>query len=396
MAEKVEGPYPEGDGRSPTLRVVPGKGPRVWLRVSLIAASGSALIAVLLVASLRHARSGRAPASSPMLTRAATEAPLAREGPVRILCGYTKQEYIDSAGKSWNGDRFFNGGGTGTSPRRLFYRTRDPEVFTTSRSGDFSYAIPLKPGDYELRLYFAETDYGPGTVNGEGEGSRRFHVDLNGMPLLRGFDPYADSGGNWIADARVFRDVKPASDGYLHLRFAKGDYGEPFLNALEIIPSVHGKLNPIRMVTQDNSFVDAPAQVWEPDHYVLGGRLVFRQDPVKETPNPGLYAGERWGVFNYTIPVAEGRYSVTLHFAETYFGSLGPGGVGSRVFDVYCNGEALMRNFDIFKESGGPDRALQKTFHGLRPNAQGKLVLAFVPVKNYACLNALEVLDESK
>jgi malectin (di-glucose binding ER protein) len=94
--------------------------------------------------------------------------------------------------------------------------------------------------------------------------------------------------------------------------------------------------------------------------------------------------------------VAEGKYGITLYFAETYFGALGPGGVGSRLFDVYCNGEALLRNFDVFKEAGGANRALQKTFHGLRANAQGKLVLTFVPVKNYACLNAIEIVDESK
>ncbi len=66
------------------------------------------------------------------------------------------------------------------------------------------------------------------------------------------------------------------------------------------------------------------------------------------------------------------------------------------MFDIYCNGEALMRNFDIFKEAGGADRALRKTFHGLSPNAQGKLLLTFVPVKNYACLNAIEVVHESQ
>jgi hypothetical protein len=57
---------------------------------------------------------------------------------------------------------------------------------------------------------------------------------------------------------------------------------------------------------------------------------------------------------------------------------------------------ALLRNFDIFKEAGGANRALQKIFRGLEPNAQGKLILRFVPVENYACVNAIEVADESK
>jgi hypothetical protein len=72
-----------------------------------------------------------------------------------------------------------------------------------------------------------------------------------------------------------------------------------------------------------------------------------------------------------------------------------PGGVGSRVFDVYCNYDPLLKNFDVFKEAGGANRAIQKTFHGLRPNTRGKLDLAFEPVKNYAFINAIEVEGES-
>jgi hypothetical protein len=91
--------------------------------------------------------------------------------------------------------------------------------------------------------------------------------------------------------------------------------------------------------------------------------------------------------------VAKGRYSITLHFAETWFGprkSAG-GGVGSRLFDVYCNGVALLKDFDIFRAAGDSDLVVDRTFSGLVPNAQDKFVLSFVPVRNYACINAIEV-----
>ena len=89
---------------------------------------------------------------------------------------------------------------------------------------------------------------------------------------------------------------------------------------------------------------------------------------------------------------------MTLRFAETYFGPNNPGkgGVGNRLFDVYCNGTALLHTFDIFKEAGGENRALDKTFHGLQPNSMGKLMLSFVPVRNYASVRAIEVVDESR
>jgi hypothetical protein len=55
-----------------------------------------------------------------------------------------------------------------------------------------------------------------------------------------------------------------------------------------------------------------------------------------------------------------------------------------------------LRNFDISKEAGGPLTAIDKTFHNLQPDAQGKLVLSFVPVRDYACVDALEVEEESE
>jgi hypothetical protein len=53
-----------------------------------------------------------------------------------------------------------------------------------------------------------------------------------------------------------------------------------------------------------------------------------------------------------------------------------------------------MQNLDVFKEAGSL-RALDKTFKGLEPNAQGKLLFTFTPTRNYAMVDAIEVLDEA-
>ncbi|HMD97675.1 MAG TPA: malectin domain-containing carbohydrate-binding protein [Terriglobia bacterium] len=149
---------------------------------------------------------------------------------------------------------------------------------------------------------------------------------------------------------------------------------------------------------QDNSYTDRAGRIWSPDRYFFRGRFASHKAPVENTPDPIIFTGERYGNFDYAIPVAPGKYGVTLRFAETYFGeaNLGYGGVRSRIFNVYCNGVALLRDFDVFKEAGGANRALDKTFHRVEPNAQGLLVLSFVPVENYAELNAIEVVDESQ
>lgn len=323
---------------------------------------------------------------------------------IRILAGFSKSNYTDHTGQIWGPDRYYSGGTTGSAPPQFIDRTSDATLYQNCRAGDFSYDIPVKPGVYELGLFFAETSYGPNTLAGGGESSRIFNVELNGKPILTEFDPLADAGANNTADKRVFVDVAPAPDGKLHLRFSKflgpaPPQDEAIVNALEVVPGIPGKMRPVRIVAQTNSYTDHSGRVWSPDLYASQGRLILHNRPVEQTADPGLYYGERFGHFSYAIPVATGRqYGLTLHFAETYFGPQNPGkgDVGRRLFDVYCNGAALLRNFDILKEAGGANRAVQKTFHALPASAAGKLLLTFVPVKNYAFVNAIEVVDESK
>jgi len=248
-----------------------------------------------------------------------------------------------------------------------------------------------------LRLYFMERLIGPSTLGQGRENNRLFYVLPNGRPVLSSFDPYSDAGGNLIAHIRAFKGVTPGSDGFLRIEFIAAR-DEPFVNAIEIIPTPNGRVPPIRIVAQENSVTDVQVRMWQADRYYRGGILVRRQAVVSRTADPDLYVGERYGHFSYVIPLPEGTYGLTLHFSEAYFGALdqGMGGGGSRVFDLYCNGQALLRDFDVFREAGGANRALVKSFHGLRPNPQGQLALDFVPVKNYALINAIEVEDESQ
>lgn len=326
---------------------------------------------------------------------------------VRILCGYGKDLYVDRDGNRWQGDRYYSGGEPASQPPSFIARAAEINLFRSSRTGEFSYDIPLNPGNYELHLYFAETHLGPGTLVGGGESGRIFNVWMNGKMLLEMFDIITDAGGSNIADVRVFKDVTPAPDGRLHLKFEASNY-RCILNALEIEPAPPGKINPIRITTRENSYTDSSGNIWRSDRYYSGGQQAMHitRLPVSNTSDPDLYSSERFGNFNYALPVAPGKYALTLRFAETYWGAetylpgvpdeagSPTGGVGNRVFDVYCNGVALLRNFDIVKEAGGPLRAVDRTFHNLQPNAQGKIILAFVPIHNYAKVTAIELVSE--
>jgi hypothetical protein len=213
----------------------------------------------------------------------------------------------------------------------------------------------------------------------------------------------ADAAGANTSDERVFRNISPAEDGFLHLSFASVR-GTAMLSGIEVLPVDPGKARPVRIrAGWTSSWQDSTGQQWRSDSYFLGGNALVRTtNPAQESssiePGMELYASERWGHFSYAVPVADGRYQVTLRFCEGHYGhrNTGVGGLGSRVFDVYCNGVALLKNFDILKEAGGEGRPLSRTFPGIRPNAQGKIVLSFEPIEGMACVNGVEVADESR
>jgi hypothetical protein len=220
---------------------------------------------------------------------------------------------------------------------------------------------------------------------------------MNGQWILQGFDINMDASGENIADERVFRGVEPDKDGFLHLQFT-GATGNPDLHALEILPGMPHSQLPIRLIAQTTPFTDRSGRFWEPDNYFMNGRLSSQPLPLQGSQDPDLFAGERYGHFSYAIPVdTRDRYTVVLHFVEFYFGpgSAGKGGIGSRLFKVMCNGETLLDNFDIFKE-GGSLHELSKTFHHLKPSAQGKLNLTFEPIVNNATISGIEVIDEAQ
>src|SRR5258705_12812283 len=120
---------------------------------------------------------------------------------------------------------------------------------------------------------------------------------------------------------------------------------------------------PIRWVAAATAQLDSQSRVWQPDQFVLGGRTRVDQETVLDTPDAELYRTERFGHFSYAIPVAAGSTcSLTLHFAEHWFGVANRGSSPYRLFDVFCNGVALLRQFDIPAEAGGSLRAVKKTF----------------------------------
>ncbi|MGO9637800.1 MAG: malectin domain-containing carbohydrate-binding protein [Terracidiphilus sp.] len=323
--------------------------------------------------------------------------PLGEE--VRILAG-AGRSFVDHAGKLWNADAWFDGGTAVKSTVQHIWRTQDPDFYRTSRQGQFRYAIPLKKGIYELRLHFAETVFDPESTGTGGEGSRLMTVRANGRTLLTRFDVAADAGASRTADVKVFTDMAPEPDGLLYLEFSGEDGKQAILSAIEILPGFRGHIRPVRLLARQSPYYSNDSYWWSPDNYFQGGQLAAYTPPVRGTDDPELYETERWGNFSYAIPVSPGTYSVSLHFAVRHGDwdqPASPSGENrapvAHIFDVYCNGNALLKSFNPAREARQTDVVIRK-FTDQRPNAQGKLLLNFVPVEGYATVTGIEVLPQ--
>ena len=378
--------------------------PRRWRNHVLAAwVAASILLAVALFVLLvrdSHPRATPTPTRTSQDSDSRVAAGVPR--PVRILAGSSTERSVDRFGVEWLGDRYFVGGEQNHwqfggkemgVPVRTIRWAPDQLYFRSFRFGTFSYRIPLPEGKYDLKLYFSEVIFLP-TEFGDGVENRRiFDVSMNGQPLLSSFDIAADSGGANTADIRAFSNVSPVN-GFLTLDFRPILSGA-WLNAIEIIPNNTGRPLPIRIVTRNVNVTDHAGHLWELDRYYNGGRQNSDGEIAAGTEDPELFLWQRYGSFTYRFPVAPGRYTLRLLFAETYFGpnNRGKGGPGSRLFNVHCGGVLLLRNFEVFKEAG-ERRAVEKVFHGLIPNAQGRIDVSFEPVVQYASVNALEVMPE--
>jgi Malectin domain len=362
-----------------------------WKYVGLAAAIALGILVVYLYFNFVHSAKGTSSEANPVgAPGSALPQTAASSGAIRLLAGYSGPPRTDSAGRLWGTDQYFMAGGTWRRGPEFLARTSDPFIFEYLRTGDFSYSIPLKPGPYELHLFFS-------TSVRSDQAFATFFVALNGQTILAPFDIDADAMGPNIADERVFRDVSPDKDGMLRIAFFGGT-GPPLVNAIEIVPGIPHAQLPIRLIMQTTPLTDHEGQVWRPDNYFMEGRLSGPTRPVLNSPDPDLFAGERFGHFSYAIPVdTRDRYTLLLHFVEFYFGPGAPGhgGLGSRVFKVMCNGETLLDNFDVFKEAGTLHE-VTKPFRHLKPSAQGKLNLTFEPIANNATISGIEVLDEGK
>jgi hypothetical protein len=376
---------PQGSTLAHDALRVPGPGIRSMPSFRMLKVSAVVVVAACALSAFAWYRLNRATSPQGHDRSLPVAAPASGSGQtLRAMAGDGHGPYIDHAGATWESDSFCSGGTPFSVTGRTIQGTEDAQLFSAGRRGEFRCAYPVPPGIYEVHLLFAET-------SGLLENTRNVTFSINGGATTS-LDVVDDAGGDDIATTKVFVDVKPQSDGMIHVDFTTPG---SFFNAIEILPGAPHRTLPIRIMAGPSLYRDSNGNSWMPDRYFFGGRVNRFASELSKVPDGRLFEWHRYGHFHYAIPVeARGRYTVKLYFLEHWFGvqNGSVGGAGSRVFDVSCDGIMLLKSFDIFREAGtGP---LVKTFNHIEPTPQGKIEIYFTPAVNYPSVSAIEIISE--
>jgi hypothetical protein len=128
--------------------------------------------------------------------------------PTAINCG--GGAVVSSSGINYQDDAFYSGSST-FSTSSVISGTDDQDLYRSERwGGEFTYAIPVTNGPYEVTLKFAE-------IFMNSAGQRVFDVSIEDYPAILGLDIFSKVGKNAAYDETHTTIV---DDGFLNIRFS--------------------------------------------------------------------------------------------------------------------------------------------------------------------------------
>jgi hypothetical protein len=150
----------------------------------------------------------------------------------------------------------------------------------------------------------------------------------------------------------------------------------------------------------DKEYTDETGAKWMPDQMwkegaqygAVEGQTILREGlKITGTKAPGMYLTERYSMKAYRFDVPPGKYTVRLHFAETFPGIVES---GPRVFTVAIQGKPVLPDLDVMKAAGGFGKPLVKQFKGVTVAADKKLMIEFTPKTQNPEINGIEIIGE--
>jgi len=140
-------------------------------------------------------------------------------------------------------------------------------------------------------------------------------------------------------------------------------------------------------------FVDSQGRTWQADFGFNASSTSFKADAISGTVEDVLYHTVRYDPaaapeLLYTLPVANGVYTVRLHFVEKYSGAFA---VGARVFDIDIEGIRAFEDVDIFAAVGARAAYVRETTTTV---ADGALHIQFHRQVGDPNISAIEVIPQ--
>ena len=277
------------------------------------------------------------------------------------------------------------------TPAELFQTERWDEPILDDMKWDF----PVTPGNYQVRLYFAET-----YSQNQEAGKRIFDVAIENKLVLDDFDIYSEVGGF----KGIVKTFTIASDSNIDIDFTR-EVEHCTVQAIEIIPVTAPPVATNYRINAGGSVIAATPN-WVADtasapsiysNVVAANSLTESVTRSIDLTHPSIPAGtpqelfqtERWdedvaAEMQWNFPVAPGNYEVLLYFSETYSENQA---INKRVFDVSIENTLVLDNFDIFKEVGGY-RGLVKKF---TITADSNIDIDFARMIENPTINAIEI-----
>ena len=147
----------------------------------------------------------------------------------------------------------------------------------------------------------------------------------------------------------------------------------------------------IRIEAGGGAYTDSNGNAWLADQGFSGGENADRGDgmQIENTKDQTIYRTEHWGMSSFSQAVPNGKYTVKLHFAETWEGITG---TGQRVFSFNVEGQEF-KDFDVWAKAGGKQKAYIETVDV--EVTDGKLDISFVTDKDNPEINGIEIIPAS-
>ena len=137
------------------------------------------------------------------------------------------------------------------------------------------------------------------------------------------------------------------------------------------------------------AYTDTSGNAWLADQGFVGGDVIERSElTIGNAKDPTIYRTERYSMESFSHPLPNGKYTVKLHFAETFEGITDK---EQRVFHFNVEGQEF-KNFDVFVKAGGVQKAYVETVKV--DIADGKLDIKFTHHIENPEINGIEIIPE--